>query len=107
MRMASYPSLPSGRGHQLGSARLWRASSPEDPYVSSMRSLRVAVAGSSLGGLALAQGLLRADGRVGMAIGVVRVRTPPQVLELPPAPDYLMWALAGARQTCGVPVTGL
>jgi 2-polyprenyl-6-methoxyphenol hydroxylase-like FAD-dependent oxidoreductase len=42
-------------------------------------------------------------GRIGMAIGVVRFRTPPQALGLTPAQDYLMWALAGDRQCFGVP----
>jgi 2-polyprenyl-6-methoxyphenol hydroxylase-like FAD-dependent oxidoreductase len=42
-------------------------------------------------------------GRIGMAIGVVRFRTPPQALGLTPATDYLMWALAGDRQCFGVP----
>jgi len=46
-------------------------------------------------------------GRIGMAIGVVRFRTPPQVLGLTPAQDYLMWALAGDRQCFGVPDTEL
>jgi len=42
-------------------------------------------------------------GRIGMAIGVVRFRTPPQALGLTPAQDYLMWGLAGDRQCFGVP----
>jgi 2-polyprenyl-6-methoxyphenol hydroxylase-like FAD-dependent oxidoreductase len=46
-------------------------------------------------------------GRIGMAIGVVRFRTPPQTLGLTPAQDYLMWALAGDRQCFGVPDTEL
>jgi 2-polyprenyl-6-methoxyphenol hydroxylase-like FAD-dependent oxidoreductase len=46
-------------------------------------------------------------GRIGMAIGVVRFRTPPQALGLTPAQDYLMWALAGDRQSFGVPDTEL
>jgi 2-polyprenyl-6-methoxyphenol hydroxylase-like FAD-dependent oxidoreductase len=46
-------------------------------------------------------------GRIGMAIGVVRFRTPPQALGLTPAQDYLMWALAGDRQCFGVPDTEL
>jgi 2-polyprenyl-6-methoxyphenol hydroxylase-like FAD-dependent oxidoreductase len=46
-------------------------------------------------------------GRIGMAIGVVRFRTPPQALGLTPARDYLMWALAGDRQCFGVPDTEL
>src|SRR5580700_4569824 len=44
-------------------------------------------------------------GRIGMAIGVVRFRTPPQALGLTPARDYVMWALAGDRQCFGVPGT--
>ena len=46
-------------------------------------------------------------GRIGMAIGVVRFRTPPQALGLTPAQDYVMWALAGDRQCFGVPDTDL
>jgi 2-polyprenyl-6-methoxyphenol hydroxylase-like FAD-dependent oxidoreductase len=46
-------------------------------------------------------------GRIGMAIGVVRFRTPPQALGLTPVPDYLMWGLAGDRQCFGVPDTEL
>ena len=46
-------------------------------------------------------------GRIGMAIGVVRFRTPPQALGLTPAQDYLMWALAGDRRCFGVPDTEL
>jgi len=41
-------------------------------------------------------------GRIGMAVGAVRFRTPPQALGLTPAQDYLMWALAGERQCFGV-----
>ncbi|MGH3177630.1 MAG: hypothetical protein ACRDPF_27610, partial [Streptosporangiaceae bacterium] len=46
-------------------------------------------------------------GRIGMAIGVVRFRTPPQALGLTPAQDYGMWALAGDGQCFGVPDTEL
>jgi 2-polyprenyl-6-methoxyphenol hydroxylase-like FAD-dependent oxidoreductase len=46
-------------------------------------------------------------GRIGMAVGVVRFRTPPQALGLTPATDYLMWGLAGDRQCFGVPDTEL
>ncbi|HMD22815.1 MAG TPA: FAD-dependent monooxygenase, partial [Streptosporangiaceae bacterium] len=46
-------------------------------------------------------------GRIGMAIGVVRFRTPPQALGLTPARDYVMWALAGDRHSFGVPDTEL
>ncbi|MGH3201585.1 MAG: FAD-dependent oxidoreductase [Streptosporangiaceae bacterium] len=46
-------------------------------------------------------------GRIGMAIGVVRFRTPPQALGLTPAQDYVMWALAGDGQCFGVPDTEL
>jgi 2-polyprenyl-6-methoxyphenol hydroxylase-like FAD-dependent oxidoreductase len=41
-------------------------------------------------------------GCIGMAIGAVRFRTPPQALGLTPAQDYVMWALAGDRQCFGV-----
>ena len=44
-----------------------------------------------------------AGGRIGMAIGVVRFREPPQAFGLSPAQDYLMWALAGDRREFGVP----
>jgi 2-polyprenyl-6-methoxyphenol hydroxylase-like FAD-dependent oxidoreductase len=46
-------------------------------------------------------------GRIGMAIGVVRFRTPPQALGLTPAQDYLMWGLAGDRECFGLPDTEL
>jgi 2-polyprenyl-6-methoxyphenol hydroxylase-like FAD-dependent oxidoreductase len=42
-------------------------------------------------------------GRLGMAVGVVRFREPPQAFGLSPVQDYLMWALAGDRQAFGVP----
>jgi 2-polyprenyl-6-methoxyphenol hydroxylase-like FAD-dependent oxidoreductase len=42
-------------------------------------------------------------GRLGMAVGVVRFREPPQAFGLSPAQDYLMWALAGDRKAFGVP----
>lgn len=42
-------------------------------------------------------------GRIGMAVGVVRFREPPQAFGLSPAQDYLMWALAGDRREFGVP----
>jgi len=42
-------------------------------------------------------------GRIGMAVGVVRFREPPQALGLSPAQDYLMWALAGDRREFGLP----
>jgi 2-polyprenyl-6-methoxyphenol hydroxylase-like FAD-dependent oxidoreductase len=42
-------------------------------------------------------------GRIGMALGVVRFREPPQAFGLSPAQDYLMWALAGDGQGFGVP----
>jgi 2-polyprenyl-6-methoxyphenol hydroxylase-like FAD-dependent oxidoreductase len=42
-------------------------------------------------------------GRIGMALGVVRFREPPQGFGLSPAQDYLMWALAGDGQGFGVP----
>jgi 2-polyprenyl-6-methoxyphenol hydroxylase-like FAD-dependent oxidoreductase len=42
-------------------------------------------------------------GRIGMAIGVVRFRTPPQALGLTPAQDYVMWGLTGDRQCFGLP----
>ena len=40
-------------------------------------------------------------GRIGMAIGVVRFRTPPQALGLTGSGDYVMWALAGDGQAFG------
>ncbi|HEV2260503.1 MAG TPA: FAD-dependent monooxygenase [Streptosporangiaceae bacterium] len=46
-------------------------------------------------------------GRIGMAIGVVRFRTPPQDLGLTPAQDYLMWGRAGDRECFGLPDTEL
>ena len=46
-------------------------------------------------------------GRIGMAVGAIRFRTPPQALGLTPARDYLMWALAGERQYFGVADTEL
>jgi len=46
-------------------------------------------------------------GRIGMAVGAVRFRTPPRALGLTPARDYLMWALAGDRQCFGVADTEL
>jgi 2-polyprenyl-6-methoxyphenol hydroxylase-like FAD-dependent oxidoreductase len=42
-------------------------------------------------------------GGIGMAVGVVRFREPPQAFGLSPAQDYLMWALAGERREFGVP----
>jgi 2-polyprenyl-6-methoxyphenol hydroxylase-like FAD-dependent oxidoreductase len=42
-------------------------------------------------------------GRLGMALGVVRFRQPPQALGLTAAGDYVMWALAGERRAFGVP----
>jgi 2-polyprenyl-6-methoxyphenol hydroxylase-like FAD-dependent oxidoreductase len=42
-------------------------------------------------------------GRIGMAIGPVRFREPPQAFGLSPAQDYLMWALAGDQRSFGVP----
>jgi len=42
-------------------------------------------------------------GRIGMALGAVRFREPPQAFGLTPAQDYLMWALAGDRRAFGVP----
>jgi 2-polyprenyl-6-methoxyphenol hydroxylase-like FAD-dependent oxidoreductase len=42
-------------------------------------------------------------GRLGMALGAVRFRQPPQALGLSPAQDYVMWALAGERRAFGVP----
>ena len=42
-------------------------------------------------------------GRIGMAVGPVRFRQPPQAFGLPPAEDYLMWAVAGDRRDFGVP----
>jgi 2-polyprenyl-6-methoxyphenol hydroxylase-like FAD-dependent oxidoreductase len=42
-------------------------------------------------------------GDIGMAVGPVRFREPPQALGLSPAQDYLMWALAGDRRPFGVP----
>jgi 2-polyprenyl-6-methoxyphenol hydroxylase-like FAD-dependent oxidoreductase len=41
-------------------------------------------------------------GRIGMAVGVVRFRDPPQSRGLSPAADYLMWALAGKREEFGL-----
>jgi 2-polyprenyl-6-methoxyphenol hydroxylase-like FAD-dependent oxidoreductase len=41
-------------------------------------------------------------GRIGMALGPVRLREPPQAFGLSPAQDYLMWALAGDRRAFGV-----
>ena len=41
--------------------------------------------------------------RLGMAIGPVRFREPPQAFGLSPVQDYLMWALAGDRREFGVP----
>ncbi len=43
------------------------------------------------------------SGRIGMAVGAVRFRQPPQSLGLSPAGDYLMWALAGKREQFGLP----
>jgi 2-polyprenyl-6-methoxyphenol hydroxylase-like FAD-dependent oxidoreductase len=42
-------------------------------------------------------------GRLGMAIGPVRFREPPQVFGLSPVQDYLMLAVAGDRRAFGVP----
>jgi 2-polyprenyl-6-methoxyphenol hydroxylase-like FAD-dependent oxidoreductase/predicted kinase len=42
-------------------------------------------------------------GRIGMAVGLVRFREPPEALGLTPATDYLMWAVAGDRRAFGVP----
>jgi 2-polyprenyl-6-methoxyphenol hydroxylase-like FAD-dependent oxidoreductase len=42
-------------------------------------------------------------GRLGLALGPVRFREPPEAFGLSPAQDYLMWALAGARRDFGVP----
>ena len=42
-------------------------------------------------------------GRIGMALGVVRFREPPEAFGLSPAQDYLMWALAGQHAEFGVP----
>jgi len=42
-------------------------------------------------------------GRIGMALGAVRFREPPQAFGLTPAQDYVMWALAGDRRAFGVP----
>jgi 2-polyprenyl-6-methoxyphenol hydroxylase-like FAD-dependent oxidoreductase len=42
-------------------------------------------------------------GRIGMAVGVVHFRQPPQTLGLSPAQDYLMWAVAGDGRDFGVP----
>ena len=42
-------------------------------------------------------------GRIGMAIGPVRFREPPQAFGLSPVQDYLMWAVAGDRGAFGVP----
>ena len=42
-------------------------------------------------------------GRIGMALGPVRFREPPQAFGLSPAQDYLMWALAGDRRAFGIP----
>jgi 2-polyprenyl-6-methoxyphenol hydroxylase-like FAD-dependent oxidoreductase len=44
-----------------------------------------------------------AGSRIGLAVGVVRFRQPPQNLGLSPAGDYLMWALAGQREQFGLP----
>jgi 2-polyprenyl-6-methoxyphenol hydroxylase-like FAD-dependent oxidoreductase len=60
-----------------------------------------------LAGLALPPFMTRgftavAGGRIGMAVGVVRFRQPPQNLGLSPAGDYLMWALA-QREQFGLP----
>jgi 2-polyprenyl-6-methoxyphenol hydroxylase-like FAD-dependent oxidoreductase len=41
-------------------------------------------------------------GRIGMAIGVVRFRTPPQALGLTPAQDYLMWGLTDVDETFAI-----
>ena len=41
-------------------------------------------------------------GRLGLALGPVRFREPPQAFGLSPAQDYLMWALAGNRRDFGV-----
>jgi 2-polyprenyl-6-methoxyphenol hydroxylase-like FAD-dependent oxidoreductase len=41
-------------------------------------------------------------GRIGMAMGVVRFREPPEAFGLSPGRDYLMWALAGDRRAFGV-----
>ena len=65
-----------------------------------------------LDGLALPSFITRgftavAGGRIGMAVGVVRFRQPPQSLGLSPAGDYLMWALAGKREQFGLPETEL
>ncbi len=42
-------------------------------------------------------------GRLGMAVGPVRFREPPEAFGLSPACDYLMWAVAGDRRVFGVP----
>jgi 2-polyprenyl-6-methoxyphenol hydroxylase-like FAD-dependent oxidoreductase len=42
-------------------------------------------------------------GRIGMAVGAVRFREPPQAFGLSPVQDYLMWALAGDQRSFGVP----
>jgi 2-polyprenyl-6-methoxyphenol hydroxylase-like FAD-dependent oxidoreductase len=42
-------------------------------------------------------------GRIGMALGPVRFREPPQAFGLTPAADYVMWAVAGDRRAFGVP----
>ena len=42
-------------------------------------------------------------GRIGMAVGPVRFREPPEAFGLSPAYDYLMWAVAGDRRAFGVP----
>ena len=42
-------------------------------------------------------------GRLGLALGPVRFREPPEAFGLSPAQDYLMWALAGDRRDFGAP----
>lgn len=42
-------------------------------------------------------------GRIGMAVGAVRFRQPPEQFGLTPARDYVMWAVAGDRRAFGVP----
>jgi 2-polyprenyl-6-methoxyphenol hydroxylase-like FAD-dependent oxidoreductase len=42
-------------------------------------------------------------GHLGMAVGPVRFREPPQAFGLTASDDYLMWALAGDRREFGVP----